>query len=237
MIQPISTQSLADEAFNRIVEAICGGHFDVGERLSEAALARELGISRGPLREALGRLEGKLVVRTPRIGVRVIEFSQSMIEQLFFVREALEGMAARLAAERITPAELDELAKLLDEHAAQPELASGASYPARSKDDDFHYAIVAAARCTQIEHLLLDQVYYQLRIHRRRSGKRPGRARAALEEHREILAALQSGNPDLAERVMRNHIRNARHSVVSAMSVAAADREEAPGRRRRRSAA
>jgi len=214
---PISGTSLANEAFGKLVEAITSGEFEPGQRLSEAELARQLGISRGPLREALGRLEGRLVMRTPRIGVRVIEFSRTDLEQLFFVREALEGMAARLAAERMTALEMDQLAELLEHHAHQPELAAGAAYLQRSKDEDFHFAIARASRCERIEQLLLDEVYYQLRIHRLKSSTQPGRAKAALSEHHQILAALQARNPDLSESTMRMHIRNARFNAITAL--------------------
>ena len=217
-MNPIHGTSLANEVFERLIEAITSGEFQPGERLSEAKLARELGISRGPLREALGRLEGKLVTRTPRIGVSVIQFERSDLEQLFFVREALEGMAARLAAERMRETQLDALEDMLRQHADRPGLAAGEVYHQRSIDDDFHFAIVDAAGSERIKQLLLDEVYYQLRIHRLRSSTRPGRARAALDEHREILKALQSRDPDLAEARMRAHIRNARFSAVAAFS-------------------
>jgi DNA-binding GntR family transcriptional regulator len=218
VLLPIAGTSLVNEAFGKLVEAITSGGFEPGERLSEAELARQLGISRGPLREALGRLEGRLVTRTPRIGVRVIEFSREDLEQLFFVREALEGMAARLAAERMTSHDLDELTDLLTHHAAQPALAAGEAYLQRSKDEDFHFAIVRASRSDRLEKLLLDEVYYQLGIHRLRSSTRPGRAQAALNEHKSILSAFQSHNPDQAEAMMRRHIHNARLSAIAGMS-------------------
>jgi DNA-binding GntR family transcriptional regulator len=217
-ILPISSTSLAEEAFGKLVKAITSGEFSPGERLSEAEVARQLGISRGPLREALGRLEGRLVVRTPRIGVRVIEFGRDTLEQLFFVREALEGMAARLAAERMTAEDLDVLSELLGRHASQPELAAGRVYVQGSPDEDFHFAVLRAARNPRLEQLLLDEVYYQLRIQRLRSSTRPGRAQAALAEHREILHALQSHDPDRSEEAMRRHIRNARFSAVASAS-------------------
>lgn len=217
-LRPIAITSLAEEAFGKLVQAITSGEFRPGQKLSEAELARQLGISRGPLREALGRLEGRLVMRTPRIGVRVIDFSSEDLEHLFFVREALEGMAARLAAERMSEAELAQLQNLLAHHAKQPELASGSAYHQRSHDEDFHFTIVRAARCERLEQMLLDELYYQLRIHRLRSSTRPGRAQQALTEHREILVALASRNPEAAEAAMRHHIRNARLSSVSALT-------------------
>lgn len=216
VLHPIAGTSLANEAFTKLVEAITSGEFEPGQKLSESELARQLGISRGPLREALGRLEGRLVTRTPRLGVSVITFSRTDLEQLFFVREALEGMAARLAAERATARELDRLEQMLAHHAEQPALAAGEAYLQRSTDEDFHFAIAKAARCERLELLLLDEVYYQLRLHRLRSSTRPGRAQAAFSEHKAILAALQGRNPATAEEVMRDHVRSARFSALAA---------------------
>jgi len=218
VIRAIEATSLTNTIFNQLVEAITSGEFAPGQKLSESELARRLGISRGPLREALFRLEGRLVKRTPRLGVSVIDFNHQDLEHLFLVREALEGMAARLAAERMTAPELSRLKELLAHHASQPELAAGSAYYQRSRDDDYHFTIVKSARCERLERMLLDEVYYQLRIHRLRSSTRPGRAQLALGEHREILEALVTRNPDAAEGTMRRHIRNARLSTLSAMS-------------------
>lgn len=230
-LRPIEITSLAEEAFGKLVHAITSGEFEPGQKLSESELARQLGISRGPLREALGRLEGRLVTRTPRIGVRVIEFDREDLEQLFFVREALEGMAARLAAERMTASELAHLRELLAHHASRPELAAGWVYHQGSHDEDFHFTIVRAARCERLEQMLLDELYYQLRIQRLRSSTRPGRAQQALAEHHEILDALASRNPDAAEGTIRHHIRNARLSSVSALDADPIGQTSAPLRR------
>ncbi len=232
-LKPIAITSLAEEAFGTLIQAITSGEFEPGQKLSESELARRLGISRGPLREALGRLEGRLVMRTPRLGVSVIDFNRQDLEQLFLVREALEGMAARLAADRMTASELTQLRELLQHHASQPELAAGAAYYQRSRDEDYHFTIVRAARCERLEQMLLDELYYQLRVHRLRSSTRPGRAQQALGEHHEIFAALASRNPDAAENTMRHHIRNARLSALAVLDEE--DREAAPSRRAARS--
>lgn len=221
VLRPIASQSLVNEAFGKLVEAITSGEFEPGQKLSEAELARQLGISRGPLREALGRLEGKLVTRTRHIGVRVVDFSRPVIEQLFYVREALEGMAANLAAQRATAHEIDALAQQLSRDADRAELAAGEAYLTGQHDEDFHFAITRAAKCERLEQLLLDEVYYQLRIHRVRSSMRPGRAKAALVEHHAIVAALQAHDPAAAERAMRQHISNARLSALAMLPEAA----------------
>jgi DNA-binding GntR family transcriptional regulator len=215
-LNPIAISSLADEALGKIVQAITTGEFRPGERLSEAHLARQLGISRGPLREALGRLEGRLVERTPRIGVRVIRLSRSDLEQLLAVREALEGMACRLAAERITDAELTDLTSLLAKHGKDSKVLNSRGYFQRTADDDFHLQIVRCARNSRLEDLLMEGLYFQLRLYRFRSSERPGRARQAFEEHVAIVDALRSRNPDRAEQAMRTHIRNAYASLAVA---------------------
>jgi DNA-binding GntR family transcriptional regulator len=232
VLKPIAITSLAEEVFAKLVQAITSGHFEPGQRLSESELARQLGISRGPLREALGRLEGRLVTRVPRIGVRVIDFDRGDLEHLFLVREALEGMAARLAAERMTAPELRHLQGLLAHHASQPELAAGSAYFQRSTDEDFHFTIVRAARCDRLERMLLTELYFQLRIHRLRSSARPGRAQQALEEHRKILRALGTRNPDAAEAAMRQHIRNARLSTLSVLAAENSEKQAKTPRRR-----
>lgn len=223
-IKPIVGASLSSEAFEKVVEAITSGEFELGQRLSEAELARQLGISRGPLREALGRLEGRLVRRTPRIGVHVIEFSPEDIEALFVTREALEGMAARLACEKLTVKQLEHLRGILADDAHRPEVVSGERYAPRTRDEDFHFSIIRSAGNDRIERLLMDEVYYQLRIQRLKSSTQPGRTAAALKEHQAIISALESRDPDEAERAMRTHLRNAR---ISAKAAAETEKVEA----------
>lgn len=214
VLEQISTSSLANVAFERLVEAISSGRFQPGERLSEASLARQLGISRGPLREALQRLEGRLVVRKPNIGVHVIEFTDEHLRELFNVREALEGMAARLAAEHVTSEDIAGLNSLLQAHAHEPKVVAGESYRQGTNDEDFHFLIVRVARNKRLSMLLFDHVYYQLRLYRFRASERPGRAQDALKEHLDIVGALNANDADAAERAMRNHIRNAYASLV-----------------------
>jgi DNA-binding GntR family transcriptional regulator len=213
-LRPIALGSLANEAFEKIVQAITAGELKPGERLSEAYLARQLGISRGPLREALGRLEGRLVERTPRIGVSVIELSDDSLVELFTVREALEGMACRLAATNATDAELAELEALLDQHGRNEGVLSEDGYYQRTSDNDFHFQIVRCARNQRLEEMLLEGLYFQLKLYRFRAGAKPGRARAAFGEHRKIVKALQARDPNAAEAAMRQHIRNAVANIV-----------------------
>jgi len=91
--------TIPDRIFSLIKEAIVEGEMAAGSKISEPELARAYGISRGPLREAIGRLEAcGLVVRRPNVGARVVTLSNRQLIEIFHVREALEGMSARLAA-------------------------------------------------------------------------------------------------------------------------------------------
>lgn len=209
--------SLADGIMERLLEVITSGGFEPGQRISESSLSRELGVSRGPLREALGRLEGRLVERRLNQGVRMRLMTREEIEGLFYAREALEGMAARLAAHSITNHEISTLYGMLDAHKANIHGEAQSHYLQGTGDEDFHFAIMRAASCSPIQQILMSEVYFQLRIQRRKSSTQPGRAVAALSEHRQIVDALSARNPDLAESAMRLHIRNARISAMAAL--------------------
>src|SRR5690606_41911259 len=95
----VQAQSLVDIVAERIEAAIISGQIEPGSRLSEQGLAASLGVSRGPLREAIRRPEGrKLLERTPNIGVRVAQVSLKDLNEILHVREELEGLACSLAA-------------------------------------------------------------------------------------------------------------------------------------------
>ncbi|GGE54091.1 GntR family transcriptional regulator [Agaricicola taiwanensis] len=214
----IRAQSLVDVVTERLESAIISGELVPGSRISELALANSLGVSRGPLREAIRRLEGrKLVERTPNIGVRIAELSAKDLGELLYIREALEGMACAQAAEKITDSEIDALEKLLDEHGKQKELQSGKGYYQESKDFDFHFRIARASGNERLINMITGDLYHLLRVYRYKSSTFSGRAAIALDEHRNIIAALRKRDPALAEAAMREHIRNARLHVQAAM--------------------
>lgn len=211
--------SLSDLALERVVEAVIRGDLVPGERLQEAVLARQLGISRGPLREAIRRLEGRhLVVRVPHVGVKIANPSPEEILDMFLLREALEGVACRLAAERMSDGELDELEAVLEGHGAQPDVSSGGGYYQTPGDRDFHYKIIRGSRSSRLEDLLLGDLYHFLRIFRYRSSVKQGRARAAHSEHQEIISALRKRDGSAAEAAMRRHVGNARNSLAEALA-------------------
>lgn len=214
----IQATSLVDAVTERLESAIVGGELAPGERLSEQALAVKYGISRGPLREAIRRLEGRrLLERKANIGVSVVELSPRRMDELLAVREALEGMACRLAAERITLNEVTLLRQLLTDHAALEEVQSGEGYYQQSGDFDFHFRIAKASNNEYLISMITVDLYDLLRVYRYKSSTMSGRAAKALEEHYAILEALEAQDPDRAEEAMRAHLREARLHARLAM--------------------
>jgi DNA-binding GntR family transcriptional regulator len=209
-----SGKTLADRAFEWLEEAIIKGDYPPYTKLDEVGLAKSFGVSRGPVREAIRRLEGKkLVEHVPHVGARVAALQPGDLADLLHVREALEGMACRLATERMSGAELEELEHLLEGHAKTGALKAGDSYFQRPGDFDFHFRIIQGSRNIKLVQMLCDDLYHLLRVYRYRSSSRKGRAQEALKEHREVIAAMKSRDPEAAERAMRKHLRHAFVSI------------------------
>jgi DNA-binding GntR family transcriptional regulator len=207
-------RNLAALAYERLERAILEGDLPPGERLSESGLARRFGISRGPLREAIGQLEGRgLVERVSNLGARVVALDRSDLLALMEVREALEGMACWLAATRMAEADIARLRDLLEIHAQAEPMVSGRGYFQGAGDRDFHQIIMRASGNARLAAQIGSELYPLLRLYRHRLSMRPGRPAEALAEHREILDALAERDPDRAQEAMRRHIRASRHAV------------------------
>lgn len=210
---PTATVTLSEHVFASLQEAIVSGELLPGTKIKEPDLARHFGTSRGPLRDALRRLEARrLVTNTPNAGARVVSLSLEQLIQLYQVREALEGMTCRLAAINMPDEEVQELQTLLHHHEHQLQLTEGAEYFRQEGDLDFHFRIARACR-NQLLTTLCEDHYQLMRLYRYRFSNRLGRPKQALEEHRLIMLAIKDRDPELAEILMRRHIRNARKTI------------------------
>jgi DNA-binding GntR family transcriptional regulator len=215
---PENAVTIADQIFAEIRQEIVEGRIPQGSKISEPELARRFGISRGPLREAMRRLEASnLVSRRANVGARVITLSSEQLLEIYHVREALEGMAARLAAERMPDTEVDELQALLEEHRRQVELEQGRAYFQREGDLDFHYRIVRGSHNDRLIGLLCNDLYHLVRMYRCQFGMVSPRAPQALREHGQIVEAIVDRDGELAEVLMRRHIRASRRNVERRM--------------------
>jgi len=206
--------TIPDRVFSLIKEAIVEGEMAAGSKISEPELARAYGISRGPLREAIGRLEAcGLVVRRPNVGARVVTLSNRQLIEIFHVREALEGMSARLAAQHMSDEEIADLRRLLGQHNAQIERDAEHAYFQREGDLDFHYRIVQGSHNSRMIDLLCNDLYHLVRLYRYQFGMSSKRGPRAFVEHEHIVDAIERRDPEMAELMMRAHIRASRENV------------------------
>ncbi|GAA5008907.1 GntR family transcriptional regulator [Acinetobacter puyangensis] len=199
--------TLSDQIFQTIQAAIVSGEIPAGKKISEPELARMYGISRGPLREAIRRLEGqKLVERTAHVGARVVSLSHQQLYELYQIRENLEGLACRLAAQRIDKQQILALRDVLKKHAEDDAFKAGKGYYLQEGQDDFHYCIIKNSANKTLEKMLCDELYHLIRMYRIQFSNTPNRPPKALNEHIRILDAIAEGDGELAELLMRRHI-------------------------------
>lgn len=215
LAKPALTRS--SEVTEWLIRDIIAGHLSEGSRISEPELSRHYGTGRGPLREAVLRLEGMgLVVRAPHVGARVVSLTRQELSEIFSVREALEGMAARQAAEVMTDQELLDLDQLIQQHAQYVHSNNGQSYIDQEGDYDFHYRIIKASGNRRLIRALCDELYHLIRLYRKTSGG-SGNPERALQEHQMILTALKERDGELAEILMRRHIARTRKAIEQAI--------------------
>lgn len=208
---PLAPLSLVDGIVDRLERAIIMGELAPGSRLSEIALASSLRVSRGPLREAMQRLEGRrLVRRVPHAGTRVISLSPAELRDVLLTREALEGTAARLAAERMTEGEIKQLYAVIRNFARSGQDA----HSVEDRKADFHGCVALGSHNAYLIDLLCKDLYYLLRLYRYRSGALPGRKRSTLAEHLAVADAIAARDASGAEALMREHLRNGRERLL-----------------------
>lgn len=206
-------------------ERIVSGQVLPGSRLDEQALATELGVSRTPLREAIGRLvkEG-LVEYRPYQGAFVRSFTAKEVSDLYAVRRSLEETAIRLATPRLTAERLTTVRRILDMLNDALERGDLAEYG--EADRRFHETIAGYSdNATLIE--CLERLDLQVRIIRTLANRNPEVvARTALQRP-QVLAALEAHDADRAAALMGAHIESVRRAVVA--DVEAGERAAASG--------
>jgi DNA-binding GntR family transcriptional regulator len=208
------TSTIADRVFGQVRQAIVEGEIPAGSKISEPALAARYGISRGPLREAMRRLEStNLVERRPNLGARVITLSNDELLEIYVIREALEGMAARIAAERMSDAAITDLKGLLEGHRREVARTDWQTYFQQEGDLDFHFRIVQGSGNRRLIDILCNDLYHLARMYRCQFGMKSDRAADALKEHELVADAIAERDGELAEWLMRRHIRASRRAI------------------------
>lgn len=207
----LQTASLADQAYHGIRELIVSLQLAPGAVIDERALMERLGIGRTPVREALRRLaQEQLVEVYPRRGMFVTPVDVRQLARLSEVRQVLEPEAARLAAERATEADREELAALL------AELEADGDQALMDLDERIHRAVYRAAHNDLMEATLEQYYVLALRIWVM-ALDRAHELKDAVQEHRALLEAIRDGDAGRAAETMRSHVQNfeqAMHRVL-----------------------
>ena len=207
--------SRSELAYSSLRAGIHSGRFRAGDRMREADLAEMLGISRTPIRDALKRLESDgLLTAAPRRGLIVAELDQQQVTELYAVRDVLEGLAARLAAQHASPAEIAAMQDLLERQARTHK----DDLPALARLNRlFHDVVYRAARNRYLVEVL-DSFESSLALLPGTTYVAQGRATSALKEHADLVAAIEARDADRAERLARDHVRAAERIRVLMIS-------------------
>lgn len=215
-VRASATPSPPSSLLDRLRALVVSGAVVPGDLLAETALAEEFEVSRTPIREALKQLEREgLVEIRPRVGTFVRKPTAREINELFQLKESLEGLAASLLAQRGDVPELRRLILNVESENAAVRADDHAAYAALVQD--FHETLVAGAdnhKLSEHYELLMNQLAYHRIV--KQTLSLPGRLTHSLSEHAQILEAIQSKDPLAAELTTRRHVALTRQSATLA---------------------
>jgi DNA-binding GntR family transcriptional regulator len=206
---------LSEHAADRLRRAILAGRYSQGARLVERELAEELSISRAPVRDALRLLSKEGLVRlVPHLGAVVTPVSADLVIDAFSVRAVLEGMAARLAIDNLTPSDMAHLAQLVAD--IEGAVQAGDAQLLVRLDIEFHQTLTTACRRPILLEALgaiANKTYLLVSL------TRSAYPLSQLPEiHALILEAVRSGDPDRVEAAVRDHIALSQQALLSYLS-------------------
>mgnify|MGYP002640474826 CR=1 FL=1 len=210
--------NLRDQIYDILKRRIVLREIESGNKINEEDLAKSLGVSRTPIRETLLRLEHEGIVKIiPRRGAFVISQSKEKVNDLFEVREVLEGLVARLATKNMNHERLDRLKRCLEKiSSANGENNKLLKYtPA---DVEFHTTLLEASD-NELLNNMMESVNVNLQMVRLRTVALPGRPEQTVKEHYDILAAIEKRDSTLAEKLMRKHVASVRKDALKNMSL------------------
>lgn len=230
-LTPVDLESyrpLRELVLDAIRGAIMNGTLQPRERLMEIQMAEELGVSRTPIREALRKLELEgFIVMVPRKGAYVSDLSFKDIADVFEIRAALEGLAAGLAAERITEEELESMERLLVEK--QEAITQDDISKLVEVDTKFHELMYQSSRNVRLGSII-SNLREQIQRFRLASLSYPGRNKLSLEEHKKIVEAIQARDYQLARQLATEHIENAENVLIECIKLDASKKDDRSAR-------
>ena len=204
--------SLEEQVFRTLEEDIISGVYATGESLTELGISARLGVSRTPVRSALHRLaEEGLVDIAPNRGAVVVGVTRDDLIDTYKIRIRLEGLASRMATERLSDADRVKLTEAVE--LAEFYVAKEDSEHLKELDTLFH-SIIYRASGNRMLSKILGELHRNIRAYRKKSLEVPGRLVDSVREHREILNAMLSGDAALADELTSRHIERAMKNIV-----------------------
>lgn len=208
-----SAITVRQRAYEHLKSAILSGRLDPGKRLAEEHLAEELGVSRTPVREALHKLELEGLIKPLETrGFVVSKDSREEIEELFDMRAILEGYGLRVISEKVSENLLKQLNGLIEN--GEDALRRKQLREVFKWNTQFHDTLHRMVSEKKRLHRLLVNVRKYVLRYREDTLQYPDGGRRALDGHHKIVMALRLKDPDLCERVMREHIQEAKEDAI-----------------------
>src|SRR5208337_286101 len=209
----VSTTSVSSALVLRKLEnAILSGYFKPRERLVERDLLAHFDVSRTIIREVLKMLEGKGLVRiTPYRGAIVVDLSAEEVEEIYFLRQKLEAIAARLVVENITRVEIQRLKKLckeLEKHLSEK------TDQMIEKDNEFHRALFQASGNSHLNEMI-DHLGTKVHMVKFNAWSLPNRIEHSISEHRAMIAALERRDAEAFEKLVIEHLLFSKNSYMA----------------------
>ncbi len=212
----MKNESLADKVFGQLEADILGGKYSAGETVTEIELSNKFQVSRTPIREAIRRLEQESLVSESGKGIKILGISSKDLSDIYDIRMRIEGLAARFAAEHITDDELEKLSEIIE---LQEFYTSKQKMNyVKDADSNFHDIIYHSCNSTTLTDIL-GSLHRKIQMQRKASLENKSRARDAVNEHKEIYEALKKRDPDLAEKLTVQHIKNAKENLTNILSM------------------
>ena len=212
MIVDTGAKSLEEQVFNSLEEEILTGKLKRGDTLAEISLSKRLGVSRTPLRAALHRLaEEGLIEITPNRSPVVIGVGKEELVDIYKIRMRLEGLASREAAQKISKEDIKRLRDSVE--LSEFYIGKQDTEHLKELDSEFHNIIYKASG-NRLLFKTLSELHRNIHIYRKLSLTVPERLEKSVEEHKEILNAIERGDADTADALTFRHIEAALDNLL-----------------------
>lgn len=216
MIIDEKTRSLEDHVYERLEEDILTGIYKRGEPLTEVTISNRFNISRTPVRAAIHRLaEEGLVKLSPNKGAVVTGISRDDIIDIYKIRMRLDGLAAAMAAEKMSDEDIEKLRESVE----LSEFYSNRNDAEHQKElDTAFHALIYTATGSRMLSGILSELHKKAKLYRKISLGVESRAEKSIREHREILEAIERRDSAAAERLTQNHVKKALSGILSGLN-------------------